>query len=343
MTKQSASLTFPLSDETVSIVLPHFVRLFRGRTDAYALQRDDGAYRRVSEPLSEDVLRLHLSGTITVGMYLVDAGMDCCYLAVIDVDSKRKQVAEAMIHAVHSVGLQEDEVLMEASGNKGIHVWIFFDRPQNAIDAIRLGQHLCRLAGVTAEVFPKQGRVPIGGFGNPIKLPGRHAKSGKYSIFFDASFTPLDLTILGRVSALSDGRIRGLLEKIAPAADVQQATISPPIDSSGRPSIPCIERILRGVDAGHRNFASFRVAIYLKRQGIPEDMAGSAIKAWNEHNQPPLPPGELEAALRQAFRRQYQGLGCQTTDMKEFCIPDACPIHAARLKRAQRADPEKNG
>jgi hypothetical protein len=57
-----------------------------GRRSDYALQQPDGRYLRVGQPLTYEALRLHLSGSLTIGTYLIDE-QGWCHFAVFDADS----------------------------------------------------------------------------------------------------------------------------------------------------------------------------------------------------------------------------------------------------------------
>jgi hypothetical protein len=308
--------------------VPIFSRLFRGRTDAYALQQSDGSYRPVRQALTPEVLAKHLVGEITVGVYLVTPVADTCSMAVIDVDHRSKDMALRLGQACAKVGLKTDEVLFEASGNKGFHVWFFVTQPVRARDAMRLGMTVSGLAGLLGdvEVFPKQSHVPEGGFGNLIKLPGRHAKSGRFSRFFSSDLRPLDFSILEKIQPLTPDRLSNLsLENHVPSPSQRSdARWSEHTRNSPR-TPPCIERILQGVTEGRRNICAFKLAVFLKERALPLDLTLSALNAWNIRNAPQLPLRELEAAVRRAYVRDYHGIGCQSADMAAFCNPEACP------------------
>lgn len=309
-----------------------FKRLFRGRTDAYAVQRADGSYRPIRRPLSNEVLRSHLSGRVTVGLYLVTPIADTCGFMAIDVDHRSKAMASALIAAAGAFGFGDAEFLLESSGNKGFHLWFFFTDQIPAKQAMALGELLCKKAGLfgQVEIFPKQARVRADGFGNLIKLPGRHAKSGRFSRFFSASFELRDVAWLRHIQQISPERVASVLaaqqEPTAPPCK------PPPPPRSLRKPIPCIKAMLAGVSEGKRNVAAFRLAIFLRNQGLPQDLTTATLQAWNSRNRPAAPVGELDCAIQQVYLKEYQGYGCRDPQMQEFCDPECCPIHQARQK-----------
>jgi len=85
--------------------------------------------------------------------------------------------------------------LMEDSGYKGRHLWLFFEVPEPARVVHQFGSLVLRTFDVRTpdiqiEFFPKQGSVG-GGLGNLIKLPlGIHRRTGRRSRFLQPDGTP---------------------------------------------------------------------------------------------------------------------------------------------------------
>lgn len=72
--------------------------------------------------------------------------------------------------------IQPRRRLLEDSGQKGRHLWLFLERPVPAHVARGFGQALVRAHCPTderlhLEVFPKQDRLDRKGLGNLVKLP----------------------------------------------------------------------------------------------------------------------------------------------------------------------------
>lgn len=314
---------------TAQEAIPHFCRLFRGRQDVYALQQADGSYRPVRAAITTEVIGRHLNGEITIGVYLVTPTVDTCSMAVIDVDQRSKAMAIGLVQACAKIGLTAEEILLESSGNKGFHLWVFFEEPLPARDAMRIGMAVSGQAGLLGkvEVFPKQAHVPEGGFGNLIKLPGRHAKSGRFSRFFSADLSPLDLDILERIQRLTPTRLSQitLSDHLLPKPRQTDGHPDDLARTSGR-TPPCIEKMLQGVSAGRRNICAFKLAVFLKERAMPLDLTLGALHAWNQRNDPQLPHWELQAAVRRAYARDYHGIGCRSADMAAFCTPEVCPL-----------------
>jgi hypothetical protein len=214
-----------LSDNQAKITL--FRSLFRGREDVYAerWRTKDGtwAYRpagkknwlavlasrpeeqrkvdrqtRTLYAVTDEVIRQHLTGKKTVGIYplLVDG---TSWLLAADFDKKTWQEDSlAFIGTCQSARIPA-YLERSRSGNGG-HVWIFFESPVPAVLARKMG---CALLTQTMEkrhhlgldsydrFFPNQDTLPKGGFGNLIALPLQwmHRQNGN-SLFVDDDLHP---------------------------------------------------------------------------------------------------------------------------------------------------------
>ena len=204
-----------------------FRKLFRGREDVYAVRmrfksgdwgyvpasiRDwkavlsaDAALRKKVDqktrkllPLTDDVLRLHLEGKTTLGVYplLLD---ETCWFLVVDFDKKSWQDDAAAF--LETCREQNVSAALERSrsGNGG-HIWIFFERATPATTARKLGSLLLTRTmdrrhqlGMDSydRFFPNQDTMPKGGFGNLIALPlQRIPRQNGNSVFVDSDFRP---------------------------------------------------------------------------------------------------------------------------------------------------------
>ncbi|MBZ5667642.1 MAG: DEAD/DEAH box helicase, partial [Acidobacteriia bacterium] len=229
------------SDSKAKIAL--FRSLFRAREDVYAVRwenpdgrrgympkadRDWKAYyaskpedrkkidrkTRTFHPLTEEVVRQHLAGELTVGAYPLLPDETCWFLAV-DFDKKTWQDDAAAFLATCRELNVPSALERSRSGNGG-HVWIFFDRAMPAVTARKLG---CAILTRTMErrhqvgldsydrFFPNQDTMPKGGFGNLIALPlQKMPRQSGNSVFIDSFCRPYAdqwqfLTMIQRMSA----------------------------------------------------------------------------------------------------------------------------------------------
>lgn len=197
-----------------------FRSLFRGRDDVHAVRWEDargrsgyvpavaGGWRKGQRPrerrylpLTDEVVRRHLDGEETIGVYpLLDD--DRCWWLAADFDGSGWQLdALAYLHAAGH--LQLAAYLERSRSGRGGHVWIFFAEPVTATYARRLGSGLVRAAidrrseldlDSYDRLFPSQDLQPRGSFGNLIALPlqGAVAAEGN-SVFLDpGSMSPVE-------------------------------------------------------------------------------------------------------------------------------------------------------
>jgi hypothetical protein len=191
-----------------------FLHLFAGRENVHARQwqgqQGEGGYSPVKEPLTVKVAREHLLGNVTVGAYVVRLDDSVTFFAF-DLDITKRAMARARSDVREARRLRDDVAkeacamqaalselalpsLLEDSGYKGRHVWVFLDGSAPAevvrlFGSLFLGAHPMRSRDISVEFFPKQSRVESG-LGNLIKLPlGIHRKTGRRSRLLAADGT----------------------------------------------------------------------------------------------------------------------------------------------------------
>jgi hypothetical protein len=192
-----------------------FHHLFSGRENVYARQwaaeGGEGGYTPVREPLTVAAARNHLLGNITVGVYPVRLDNTVTFFAF-DIDIRKQALARARgslaearrikeAVAQESQRMQADlaglglSALLEDSGYKGRHLWVFLEAPEDAAVARQFGALFMRSYPLGApdlqlEFFPKQASTGSG-IGNLIKLPlGIHRRTGRRSRLLQPDGTP---------------------------------------------------------------------------------------------------------------------------------------------------------
>ena len=150
-------------------------------------------------PLTESIIKKHLKGDITIGIYPLLPG-DICNFLVIDFDKKTyKQDVLAFWNTCDEFNIPI-YVERSRSGN-GAHVWMFFEESMPAKVARKVGNILLTKTMEKKSldldsydrIFPNQDTIPKGGFGNLIALPfqGKSAKLGN-TVFVNRRFEPIE-------------------------------------------------------------------------------------------------------------------------------------------------------
>jgi hypothetical protein len=143
-----------------------FLRLFRGRGDAYGTWHGTAVRERVTP----EMFRRHLTSTRPddwFGIYNVIG--DRCSWGCVDIDIKDLPLASNIRLSLQRQGIP---AWIEAT-TRGYHVWVF---PADALvdaDTMRRALHAaCHAIGYQPkEIFPKQTRVAGCGLGNYVRLP----------------------------------------------------------------------------------------------------------------------------------------------------------------------------
>lgn len=151
-------------------------------------------------PVTNNVIREHLEGKHTIGVYPLLTGETCWFLAIdFDKESWTNDV-NAFMETCRS--LKIPAALERSRSGKGAHVWIFFSAPMLASKARILGSYLLtetmsrhHQLGMDSydRLFPNQDTMPKGGFGNLIALPlQKEACKKGNTLFIDQYFQPYE-------------------------------------------------------------------------------------------------------------------------------------------------------
>jgi len=209
------------------------------RKDVYAVQDSDGSYHTVQSPLTADI---YLSDDTTVGAYQLDFNNQIKWICIdIDVNKNALESVEGDIAQFKPIlqkqalqiqnvfGKHDFKTLIEDSGRRGYHIWVFFDKPTSAKNVRMKLKHLEQEFSLIDdrlhwEIFPKQDSVSPGGYGSLIKMPLQpHKVSGNMSCFVDSDF----IEYLPDILPITDSDL--FLEGIEP---LQESTAIPDPDPS---------------------------------------------------------------------------------------------------------------
>ena len=187
------------------------------------------------------------------------------------------------------------------------------------------------------EIFPKQD-CPEGleSYGNFIFTPlfGRLVSKGK-TVFVDPyTLKPYkdQWEFLKTVKRAAEPLLDEIIE--LNALEVPRTHTPQPQGESTpetRFSLPsCARTMLQDGVSQYQRVSCFRLAVHLKRLGLPQDVAASALKAWAQKNRPSagkriITDGEILEQITYAFARNYRTYGCESEAVKPFCHP-RCPV-----------------
>lgn len=278
--------------------LVRFCHLFGGREGVHARMfrsstRQIG-YTPVHRPLTPELVRAHLQGSITVGSYLVRSD-DTVTCVVFDVDATRRALDHAEGDAVrtrdlrrvlHTEGLRMlqqlqalglDPLLID-SGHKGRHLWLFLDQPTPATEARHAGRALLGALSpddprISVELFPKQDRVAHGGLGNLVKLPlGVHLRTGRRAALLDDHGEPL-LEPFARLRTIRGRPLPTHLPQPGPAPQVEEP--APPTPPA--PPVPEAPRWTEGDFDADPEVSTVLAGCAVLRALVDETLQGRSI------------------------------------------------------------------
>ena len=346
-----------INDENIHL----FMSLFQGRSDVFAKRWENRQGRsgyspacknewvkgickkprvkcadcehRELIPISEDVIKNHLSGKITVGVYPLLSDETCRFLAV-DFDKEGWQDDVAAFTATCRDKDIQPAVERSRSGN-GTHVWFFFEKPISARLARRFG---CSLLTETMEkrhqlgldsydrFFPNQDTMPKGGFGNLIALPlqPEPARNGN-SLFIDNDFMPFNdqFGYLKTVSKLPEDIVRFRDEDAARKGRVigirmslddeeEEPWLIPP---SGRVKVPEItENLPETIELVNSNL------IYIPKSELPAKLLNQIMRIAAFQN----PEFYKAQAMRLSTYGKPRVISCSEEFEKHIALPRGC-------------------
>jgi len=369
----SAGTVFPAIDplppvtftSSVEQKIALFRALFRGRDDVYPVRwvnaqtgkkgyvpavkggwgrRHSGGPLTQQDylPLTDAVIRQHLEGQQTIGVYPLLRNDTCWFLAC-DFDGKAgisravdrstgsvdgkdggTRVSEITGWALDAVGYLAacerhgiSAYLERSQSGKGGHVWIFFSSPVPAVSARRLGTFLLRKtmesrAEMTLasydRLFPSQDVLPKGGFGNLIALPlQKLCRAGGNTEFLDGQMRPWpdQWGFLSSITRVSPPQLEEFLEHLT-------AVVAGP-GSVDVTSLPLSEVC----PAPPRMIGALGAAISLEKAGLPPWLLADIKHLASLHN----PVFYERQKLRLSTFRTPRFITCYEEDVSHLHLP----------------------
>ena len=164
--------------------------------------------------LTDETIRQHLEGKVTVGLYAINPSNQRCKWVAIDADYKNAM--EDLLKLQYRLTQDRVEPALEMS-RRGGHLWIFLATPLLAQECRIYIHDLAQGLGVPVkgsglaegiEVFPKHDAIRAGEYGNAIRGPlGIHRGANRRFWFYGADYTLEDqIVYLKRFAKSHRGR-----------------------------------------------------------------------------------------------------------------------------------------
>lgn len=187
-------------------VVEFLLNTFCHRRDAYCVMEQHkwqtkkgrlrgNYYDRVYEPITEDVIKKHLNGHITISVFPTDIPTQTVRFICWDIDNDDPEIFEKARslarYAQDTIG--HGKIMLEESGTIGrYHVWLLFDKP---IDLKYARSFLQDRRSEGIDSFPEKDYVINDYYYElSIKLPlGFHRVAKRYSKFVDENLNPIDI------------------------------------------------------------------------------------------------------------------------------------------------------
>lgn len=319
-----------------------FSSLLRGRNDVYgSYDLNSGRYYVVKEPITDEIIRRHIAGIKPLGVYMLK--IDRVGFAVVDFDKPDKEIVTAFVKKAGEMGLP---VYVERSKGKGFHVWCWFESDVLASIVRKVLRHILTGIGESdVEVFPKQDSLPPDGFGNFINCPlfGKLVEQGR-TAFVDEAFLPYadQWKFLKSVKRVSESALNSALIRLNenPETTRQETTLNHPIQSDSIVTsktyglLPCVVKMLENGVTQNQRCSAFRLAVHLKRTGMPFGATVAVLNEWAKKNKPDdnrriITALEIREQAESAYRRPYAGRGCHDPSVMPFC-DEKCVLKRVR-------------
>ena len=190
------------AESEINDYLKLYLSYFHGREDYFACQ-GTAHYFPINFELNVDYLSRHIEGLATFGIMSCSAGT--CHSFCLDIDIPKHELDSidyrnekskfaylktklfSLMDALADLlDIPKSDMLLEDTGGRGYHIWLFFSEALEGYIALDFLDVLRESAAFDFEFFPKQATLAqTRRFGNLIKLPlGIHQKYGLRSKFF---------------------------------------------------------------------------------------------------------------------------------------------------------------
>ena len=301
-------------------------------------------------PVSDDVLRWHLSGAddrgrdCVIGAYPMLLDERCFFLAV-DFDGE-KWSGDALAYMQTCERLKIPSALERSRSGNGGHVWVFFAGAIPAALARKLGAHVLteameRRPGVGLKsydrFFPNQDTLPRGGFGNLIALPLQKAARDKgNSVFVDGQLQPHadQWAFLSGIERMEQSRVEEIVWAAERRGRVMGVTMALPDDEDdAQPWKLSPSRTRHSLPGGSMPKAMELVLsdqIYVPKSGMPPSLRNALVRLAAFQN----PEFYKAQAMRLPTYDKPRLIACAEDHEQHIALPRGCLEEIRELFRS---------
>jgi len=348
-----------------------FRNLFRGREDVFAIRWEGnygksgyspagvmdwqaihaakpeerkriGRKTRILRPLTDEVIKKHLTGKQTIGIYPLLPDETCWFLAV-DFD-KKSWMADAAAFIATCRRFHIPAFVERSRSGNGAHVWMFFDCRVSASDARRLG---CALLTRTMEnrhevgldsydrLFPSQDSIPKGGFGNLIALPlQKRLRDQGNTVFLDELFRPYvdQWRFLDSIQRIPTDQLAKIIHEITPGENPVGVHLSLADEDDGdapwnwNPSRSRKEKPLFGQMPSIVRLVVSNL-VYIEKRNLPSAMVDRLARVAAFQN----PEFYKAQAMRLSTYGKPRVISCSELFPEHIGLPRGCMEHVTNV------------
>jgi hypothetical protein len=210
-------------------------------------------------------------------------------------------------------------LLLDSNGAGGFHLGAILAEPVPTPRVFALARrlasgHACHGLPAAPETFPKQALVRPGGFGNWLRLPGRHHKRPHWSRVWDGRRWLEGHGAIDFVLALKGDPPSLVPEAPEPAPVPKQAPRRYAATSGDNLSARVaayMARLPNLAEGQGRDDVAYHFACFLVRDlQLADDIALSWLARWDARNSPPKGGGRLREIVASAHQYGAHSYGC---------------------------------